>query len=219
MIPPRYFVTGTGTDVGKTLVAAVLVQALGADYWKPVQTGLEELPQGDTGTIARLTRAGAERLHPPLFTFSAPLSPDQAAAREQSVLALSAFPTAQALPAAGRPLIVEGAGGLLVPLNPQHTMADLMARFALPVIVVARSGLGTINHTLLTLEALRARALPLAGVIFSGSPHPENVRAVRHFGKVRVFGTIPLLAPVTPEAVTGASRFLDLDALRTPDAQ
>lgn len=206
------FVTGTDTDVGKTVAAAILVRALDGAYWKPVQSGTADLPGGDSATVAALAGLPAGRILPTRHAFAAPLSPDQAAALEGRAMALEDF----ALPACDRPLVVEGAGGVLVPLNDRALMIDLMARLGLPVVVVARSGLGTINHTLLTLEALRARALPVAGVVLAGPPLPRNRAAIEHFGAVRVIGGIPPLVPLTPHAVAEAAKDLDVKDLLPP---
>ncbi|MBY0429867.1 MAG: dethiobiotin synthase, partial [Rhodospirillales bacterium] len=158
------FVTGTDTGIGKTLVSAWLVRHWRADYWKPVQTGTVE--GRDLDVIRRQGVPGDGRrptLFPSAYEFSAPLSPHAAAALEGAEIVLDRL-TAPA----SELLVVEGAGGALVPLNGQFLMVDLMVRLGLPVLVVARSGLGTINHTLLTLEALRARHLRIAGVVMSG---------------------------------------------------
>lgn len=190
------FVTGTDTGVGKTLVSAVLARAWDADYWKPVQTGLAE-EAGDTATVAALAGLGTDRLHPPRHAYAAPLSPHAAAALEEAHVALSDF----RLPATDRLLVVEGAGGVLVPLNDRELMIDLIAALGLPAVVAARSTLGTINHTLLTLEALRARKIEVLGVALSGPPSPGNRAAIEHFGKVRVLFEIPPLAEIDATAV------------------
>lgn len=203
------FVTGTDTDVGKTVASAALVRALDGTYWKPVQSGTADLPEGDSGTVAHLAGLPAGRILPPRHNFAAPLSPDQAAALEGRSIALDDF----TLPACDRPLVVEGAGGVLVPLNERALMIDLIERLGLPVVVAARSGLGTINHTLLTLQVLRARGLTVAGVVLMGPPHPRNRAAIDHFGAVRVIGEIPPLAPLTPETLANAARDLDVKGL------
>lgn len=200
------FVTGTDTDAGKTVVAACLVSALKAVYWKPVQTGLDDLPGGDTATVAWLTGQDPAAFPRPAFEYRAPLSPDQAAALEGETIEDGRIQ----LPPCTGPLVVEGAGGLMVPLNDRTLMIDLAARFALPVVVTARTGLGTINHTLLTLEALHRRELPIAGVIFSGPDHPRNLEAIRRLGGVPILGHIPPLTPLTPETVALAATRLDL---------
>ncbi len=204
------FVTGTDTDVGKTVAAAALVRALDADYWKPVQSGTADLPEGDAGTVAALAELTPDRIVPTVFAYRAPLSPDQAAAEEGAVLDLAAL----RLPLRARPVVVEGAGGLLVPLTATETMADLMARLALPVVVVARSGLGTINHTLLTLEALARRDLPCAGVILMGPPNPRNRDAIIRFGGATILGELPHVSPLTPAAIADLARRLTLEPLR-----
>ena len=204
------FVTGTDTDAGKTVVAAALVAALGFDYWKPVQSGLDGLPGGDTAEVARLAGRQAGACPPPAWAFRAALAPDQAAAAEGARI----DPERIVLPAWPRPLVVEGAGGLLVPLDGGFMMIDLAARLGLPMVLAARTGLGTLNHTLLSLEAMARRGLPVAGVVFSGADHPRNVDAIRRLGGVPILGRIPRLAPLTPAALAGAAARLDLAALR-----
>lgn len=206
------FVAGTDTDAGKTVVAAALVAALGAAYWKPVQSGLDGAPGGDTAVVARLTGHRPEDFPAPAYAFKAPLSPDQAAAEE----GLALDPGRIALPGGHRFLVVEGAGGLLVPLDGETLMIDLAARLGLPVVLAARTGLGTINHTLLSLEALRSRGLPVAGVVFSGPDHPRNLEAIRRLGGAPILGRIPWLDPLTPASLAEAAARLDRSFLGGP---
>lgn len=203
------FVTGTDTDAGKTVVAACLVRALSARYWKPVQSGADDLPGGDTATVAFLTGHDLADFPQPVFTLRAPLSPDQAAELEDVQIDDRRI----VLPSTDLPLVVEGAGGLMVPLNAQTRMIDLVARFELPVVIAARTGLGTINHTILTIEALLHRGLPIAGVVFSGPDNPRNIEAIRRYGRATVLGHIPLLAPLSPLTVAEAAARLDLSTL------
>ncbi len=200
------FVTGTDTGVGKTFVAACLAQAWGCDYWKPVQTGLGDEPEGDSETIARLAAGPRGTLYAPRFSLQASLSPAAAAALEGVRIAMYDFgiPEADGAETNERPLIVEGAGGVLVPLTCDHLMIDLIAQLKLAVVVVARSTLGTINHTLLTLEALRARRLPVAGVILNGPPNSGNRTAIERFGKVRVIAELPRLETAPDAAAIAA---------------
>ncbi|WMD21136.1 dethiobiotin synthase [Achromobacter seleniivolatilans] len=194
--PAGVFVTGTDTGIGKTLVSAILARAWNADYWKPVQTGVSEEP-GDTETVAQLARLPSERLHLPAYVLQAPLSPWAAATLEDTVVdATSIVP-----PVTQAPLIVEGAGGLYVPIDDTHMMIDLIARLDMPVVLAARSGLGTINHTLLSLEALKRRGIPVLGVIMSGPLSAGNKEAIERFGDVRVLAEIPSLAKVDAAAV------------------
>lgn len=208
------FITGTDTDAGKTIASACLLVALRrhwpqAGYWKPVQSGLDDLPRGDTGTVADLTGSADTDFPAPAYAFRAPLSPDQAAAREGAVIDAATI----TLPAHPGPLVVEGAGGILVPVDGTLLMLDLAERFGLPVVVAARTGLGTINHTLLTLAALRARALPVAGVLFSGADHPENIATIARLGAVPVLGRIPRLPELTAAAIAAAADGIDLSPL------
>ena len=194
------FVTGTGTEVGKTVVSAALVSALGADYWKPVQTG----DDSDTDIVARLAAPGPGRTHVSAHVYQAPLSPHEAARLEGAAISLEDF----VLPETDRPLVVEGAGGVLVPLNDRDTMADLMSRLGLPSVLVALSGLGTINHTLLSLEALKARDIPVLGVIMNGEPNAANADAVRTFGGVPVLFEISPLEPLDESTVADMAQGL-----------
>lgn len=185
--PKGVFVTGTDTSVGKTLVSAWLARNWGADYWKPIQTGATE--DSDSATVERLAPGIA--IHPPAVVLQAPLSPHEAARREHVRIDLSALTP----PRTDQPLVVEGAGGVMVPINELALMIDLMARLQLPAVVVARSGLGTINHTLMTLEMLRRRHVPVLGVVMNGQRNPANRQAIEHFGGTLVLAEIqPLLA-------------------------
>lgn len=184
--PRGVFVTGTDTDVGKTVVSAVLARAWDADYWKPVQTGRAE-SEGDTATVARLAGLPPERLHPPAYALARPVSPHLAAADEGARIDLSPI----ALPQSARRIVVEGAGGALVPLNERETMIDLMVRLALPVVVVAPNRLGAISQTLLTLEALRARGLAVLGVVLTGAPFADNRAAIEAHGRVCILAELP----------------------------
>jgi len=190
------FVTGTDTGVGKTVAAACLARAWQAGYWKPVQTGLATADD-DTATVAALAGLPAERIVAPVYSLQAPLSPHAAAELEDVRIVMDAI----ALPRTAHPLVVEGAGGLYVPLNDRDFMIDLMAKLALPVLLVARSTLGTINHTLLSLAALRSHGLPIAGVILDGPPNAGNRAAIERFGRVRVLAELPRVDPLDDAAV------------------
>ncbi len=179
------FVTGTDTGIGKTLVSAWLTHHWRAEYWKPVQTGATE--DSDSATIAAL--APAARIHPPAYVFQAPLSPHEAARKEGAAITLDGLK----LPKTEGPLVVEGAGGILVPLTDTALTVDWVENLGLPTVIVARSGLGTINHTLLTLEALKCRHIPILGVVLNGPVNADNRAAIEHFGAVRVVAEIPPL--------------------------
>ena len=192
------FVTATDTGVGKTVAsAALLLRYRGVagplSYWKPIQTGIEQ--DDDTAEVRRLAACPDREIFEGGVRLREPVSPHLAA--RGVGICLSADETVSNVPAADC-LIVEGAGGVLVPLNETELMTDLMARLQLPVLVVTRTTLGTINHTLLTLEALRQRKLQIAGVLMMGEPNDDNREAIEHYGNVQVVGEIPVLRPLTP---------------------
>ncbi len=193
--PMRLIVCGTDTDVGKTVVSALVVQGLGARYWKPVQSGLED--GGDSGRLQQLLQLPTERLLPEAYRFEAPVSPHWAAERQ----GLTIDPSRLALPAGSEPLVVETAGGLLVPLRRDWFQIEQIAVWGLPVLLVARSGLGTLNHTLLSLEALRRRSIPVLGLVLNGPPHPDNPRTLESLGGVPVLAELPPLDPLTAAAL------------------
>ena len=200
------FVTGTGTEVGKTLVSAGLCLHLKADYWKPVQTGRP----ADADYIRKL--APEIRIHKTAFHFQAPLSPNQSAELENKTIDLNRIQT----PESRNPVVVEGCGGVFVPLNKTHSQLDLIKQLALPVIVTALSGLGTLNHTLLTLESLRSRRIPVLGLILSGPPHPENARDLKRWGKVPVLLELDILSPVNRKNLKEAFKKLKLPPKAAP---
>jgi dethiobiotin synthetase len=186
----RLVVCGTDTDVGKTVVSALLVEGLGARYWKPVQSGLEG--GGDRGRLQRLLDLPAERLLPEAYRLNAAVSPHWAAERD----GITIEPGRLALPAGNDPLVVETAGGLLVPYRRDWLQIDQLVAWGLPVLLVARSGLGTLNHTLLSLEALGRRGLPLLGLVLNGPLHPDNPRTLEQLGGVPVLAELPPLVPL-----------------------
>ncbi|MFT8432281.1 dethiobiotin synthase [Acetobacter orientalis] len=192
------FVTGTDTGVGKTFVSACLVKAWNALYWKPLQSGLAE-EEGDTATVAHLAGCAPTDITPPVGAFQAPLSPEAAAQAEGQCINVQQLKLPSKEPM--RPLVVEGAGGLMVPVAEQVMMIDLVVAWGLPVVLVARSGLGTLNHTLLSVEALKQRGVALMGVILNGPRNPGNKQAIEHKGGVRILAEIAHQPYVTPDAV------------------
>ncbi len=192
-------VTGTDTEIGKTVFAAALTGALGAYYWKPVQAGLEE-DGGDRDRVARLAGIAPDRVLPDAYRLTTPCSPHRAA----EVDGVTIDPARLALPHVDGPLVVEGAGGALVPLTRDMTFADQFARWQRPVVLVARTMLGTINHSLLSIEALRARGVEVLGVAFVGDPVGDSEATICAMGKVRRLGRLPRLDPLTPETLRAA---------------
>lgn len=205
VFPNRMFVTGTGTDIGKTFVSAVLMAGLAGRYWKPIQSGT--LESSDTQWIRRHTGLSAEHFLPETYCFEAPLSPHTAAALEGKQISLNNIVVPQI--DSSEYLIVEGAGGIMVPLNDDELMLDLIARLNFPTIIVADSGLGTINHTLLTIEQLNRHGIKIFGVVMNGDRNPANRASIERFGQVDVLAEIEHLAEVTPStlAATFAENF------------
>jgi dethiobiotin synthetase len=199
-----FFITGTDTGVGKTVLSALLVAALDAAYWKPVQTGARE--GTDRESVRLWVEVSEERLPPERYCFDPPVSPHLAARDADVPITLDSIE----LPAApgDRRWIVEGAGGVMVPLNERDLMLDLMRHLGLPVVVASRTALGTINHTLLTLAALRNAHLDVRGVVLIGNENIENRRAIEHYGNIRVIGHIPFLERIHRAAL------LDVFAIR-----
>lgn len=203
-------VTGTDTGIGKTVVAAGLAAALGAHYWKPIQAGTEE--GTDSLSVADLAGLPPGHILPEGYRLALPASPHLAAEAE----GIELDPARLALPDP-RPLVVEGAGGLMVPVrrDPPFFMADLFAGWRAPVLLVARSELGTINHSLLSLLALRDRGVTVAGLVMVGDPHPDNEAIVPALGDVPYFGRLPRLDPLNRDTLAAAvARHIDVAAIR-----
>lgn len=193
-----FVVTGTDTDVGKTVFAAALTASLGASYWKPVQAGIAD--GTDRTTVAALADLPPERVLPEAYSLATPCSPHRAAAIDGVVI----DPARLALPACDGPLVVEGAGGVLVPITDTLLFADLFAIWAEPVILVARTTLGTINHSLLSIEALRARGVPIRGVAFVGDAVEDSETTIARIGGVRRLGRLPQLPKLDAAALRDA---------------
>ncbi|WP_277969459.1 dethiobiotin synthase [Sphingomonas echinoides] len=200
-LAPTVIVTGTDTDVGKTVFAAALAGAMRAHYWKPVQAGLD--PRSDADSVAALSGLPVSHILPEAYRLATPCSPHRAAAIDGVTIELDRL----ALPAVTGPLVVEGAGGVLVPITPDLLFADLFAHWARPVVLVARTGLGTINHSLLSIEALRARGVPILGVAFIGDSEPDSEATIARIGKVTRLGRLPRLQ--TLDTTTLAAAFAD----------
>jgi dethiobiotin synthetase len=187
----RLVVSGTDTGIGKTVLAGAIAQATGAAYWKPIQAGLDEASDSE-----RVAALGVRTL-PEAYRLATPCSPHWAAEIDGVTLEDAAL----ALPASEPDLVVEGAGGVLVPIRDDLLFADLFARWGLPVVLAARTALGTINHTLLSIEALRSRGVPILGVAFVGEAIENTEATIARIGKVKRLGRLPVLDEVTADAL------------------
>jgi dethiobiotin synthase len=184
------------------VVSAALLhryRGLALKYWKPVQTGIEQ--DDDTATVRHLAAASAERVFDGGVRLRRPVSPHLAARLNGSTIDVASLVNTFRTEPQDRGWIVEGAGGVLVPLNEGTLLIELIERLALPVLIVTRSGLGTINHTLLTIDALERRAIPIGGVVMVGIPDAENRRAIEHHSRAVVVGELPMLDPLSPHAL------------------
>jgi dethiobiotin synthetase len=195
---PSLIVTGTDTGIGKTVVAAMLTLALDGYYWKPIQSGTKG--GTDREAVAAMTGLPPSRLLKEAYILREPLSPHRAA--ELDGVAID--PNALGLPEADGPIIVEGAGGVLVPITRKMLQIDLFARWGLPVVLVARTALGTINHTLLSLEALERRKIPVLGVIFVGEAMDDSEKTIIAFGNTKRLGRLPLLPKLDADSLKRA---------------
>lgn len=195
-------VTGTDTDIGKTVFAAALAGALGAHYWKPVQAGTDDHGRTDRDRVIELSGLPDDRFLPSAYDLATPASPHIAA----EIDGVTIDPARLALPAVEGPLIVEGAGGALVPLTRELLYADMFARWGAPVVLVARTALGTINHSLLSLEALRSRGVPIRGVAFVGDAVEDSEAIIAAMGKVKRLGRLPFVDPLDAASLGAAFR-------------
>ena len=192
-------VAGTDTEIGKTVFAAGLADLLGANYWKPIQAGLEG--ETDSRIVARLGGLSDDRIVPERYRLKTPASPHHAAEIDGVSIAVDALDVPDT---GGRALVIEGSGGLLVPLNRTTLYIDVFAGWRCPVVLCARTALGTINHSLLSIEALRHRNIELLGIAFVGESHPESERVICEIGRVRRLGRLPRLSPLNRSTLRAA---------------
>ncbi len=200
----KYFVTGIGTDVGKTVVSAILTEALQADYWKPIQAG--DLDNSDSHKIEKLISNKKSKIHPSIYNLNTPASPHYAAEVDGLKIEIDKIK----LPHTDNKLIIEGAGGVLVPLNDQDFIVDLI-KPDYKVIVVSRNYLGSINHTLLTLEVLINRGISIFGIIFNGEANPSTEQIILNKTGVSLLAKIPLMPIVNQKTVSESARYIQVD--------
>lgn len=193
----RFIIAGTDTDIGKTVFAAALTLALGGNYWKPVQSGIEYV---DTKVVQDITGLPEEHFFPERYVLTEPLSPHRAAEIDGVELDVKAI----TIPDSERPLVIEGAGGLMVPLTRKALQINMFKRWGLPIILCARTGLGTLNHTLLSLEAMRSREMNVHGIAFIGEENEDNMRTIAEISGVPVLGRLPVVGELNPKILKAA---------------
>lgn len=199
-----YFITGIGTGIGKTVVSAILTEKLQADYWKPIQSG--DLEISDSLFIKHLVSNPKTIVHPEKYRLGQPLSPHLSARIDGVQISIEAISP----PVTDNNLVIEGAGGLMVPLNDNELILDLIKALNAKVIVVSQNYLGSINHTLLTLEVFKAHNIHVEGLIFNGTPNPETEAYISQYSKVKVLGKIPKMSIVDRESILRAGQYINL---------
>lgn len=197
----RIFVSGIGTDVGKTIASAILMKYYQADYWKPIQAG--DLANSDTHKVAKLA-GSAHSYFPETFQLTQPLSPHAAAKHDKLDIRLKDF----RIPKTDKTLIIEGAGGLMVPLNQNDLLIDLIKFLSLEVVIVSKHYLGSINHTLLSYSALQAYQIPVLGIIFNGEELPETESLILNYTGWKKLFSIPQLNSVNEQTITDFAKSL-----------
>lgn len=199
-----YFITGIGTGIGKTIASAVLTEKLATDYWKPIQAG--DLDQSDSLMVKSLLSNAISKIHPEQYRLNHPLSPHLSAKLDGITIDLNAFK----IPQTNNSLIVEGAGGLLVPLNDQYLIIDLIKKLNLQVILISKHYLGSINHTLLTINTLKQNHIPIKGIIFNGDENVESEKYILNYSKIENLGSIPTLNTLNKENIIEAGKTLSI---------
>lgn len=192
--PNELFISGTDTDIGKSVISSILVAGLNAGYWKPVQAGRD--PVTDREFVERTTKLSKDHFYEETYNLSQPMSPHAAAKIDGVEIQLNNFTIPDY---SQKHLIVEGAGGLIVPLNDHDYVIDLINHLDIPTLLVAKSGLGTLNHTLLSIEALRDRGIEIFGVVLVGEHHSSNFEAIQHYGKIPRLIEVPLLDEINKQ--------------------
>lgn len=197
----KYFVTGIDTDAGKTIASAILVEKLKADYWKPIQAG----EPTDSNAVRRLV--SPERvIHPEGIVLEAPMSPHAAAKLENIDLRAAQLK----LPETENTLLIEGAGGLLVPINDEEFVINLAKQFDAEVILVSRNYLGSINHTMLSIAYLKDNGFKIAGIIFNDTPNAETERFILQYSQLPCLGRIEPLDEINPDTIQSQLKNIDL---------
>jgi dethiobiotin synthetase len=198
----KYFITGIGTGIGKTLISAILTEKLKADYWKPIQSG--DLDISDSITISSLITNTNTVIHPESYRLTQPLSPHLSAKLDGIEIDLNQI----IIPTTDNDLIIEGAGGLMVPLNENELIIDLIKKLNLEVILVSQNYLGSINHTLLSINLLKQYEIPVKGIIFNGDENVETERYIQQYAKIKKLGNVPSLKNIDREKVQAAGQNL-----------
>ena len=199
-----YFITGIGTEIGKTLVSSILVESLKADYWKPIQSG--DLDNSDSYKVKKLITNKISKIHPEFHGLSAPISPHAAAKLDKIKINISNIN----VPITKNHLIIEGAGGIFVPLNDKEIILDLILKINCEVIIVSKNYLGSINHTLLTINALKEKKIKIKGLYFTGEKNLESETIIKKMGKIKILGKIPYIDKINSIKINEIAKKINL---------
>ncbi|EHQ30501.1 dethiobiotin synthase [Mucilaginibacter paludis] len=189
------FITGIGTGIGKTIISAILVEKLKADYWKPIQSG--DLDNSDTLMVRGLVSNNTSVFHPEAYRLTQPYSPHKSAELD----GITINPAKIILPETENQLIIEGAGGLMVPLNDEFLMIDLIKQLGAQVILVSQNYLGSINHTLLSVELLKSRSIPVKGIVFNGETDIHSQKLILEYSKLSLLGNVSTVSTINAETI------------------
>lgn len=200
-----YFVTGIGTEIGKTISSAVLVEKLNADYWKPIQAG--DLDNSDTLKVQNLISNSVSKFHPESYRLTQPFSPHYAAELDGIDIELNKI----IIPTTNNNLIIEGAGGLMVPINQNELMIDLIKKLDVEVILISKNYLGSINHTLLSVEALKNRNISIKGIIFNGVKTDASESIILKRTGLKFLGRIPEMDNIDKSTIKSSGEFLEIE--------
>ena len=198
------FVTGIGTGIGKTTISAILIEKLKSDYWKPIQSG--DIEDSDTLKVKSLVSNTISTFHPETYRLTQPFSPHKSAAIDNVSIEKNKF----ILPQTDNQLLIEGAGGLMVPLNDNFLMIDLIKQFNADVILVSQNYLGSINHTLLSIAALKQYAINIAGIIFNGRTDTDSENYILNYSGIKLLGAVPEYKLIDKHTIIDAGKYISL---------
>ena len=213
MMIKGFFISGTGTNVGKTIISSVLVKKLGADYFKPIQCGKNSSSETDSDVVKKL--CPKVKIFAESYFFNKPESPNIASRKENKKVELKELLKIRKEKTNNK-IIIEGAGGLQVPVNDNYLMSDVAKKFNLPLILVAKTSLGTINHTLMSIQIIKEKKINFCGIIFIGNKREKTIKTIKLFGerilkkKIKIIGIVPMVGKITRKSIDNFTRLLNI---------
>ena len=208
-----FFISGTGTNVGKTIISSVLVKKLGADYFKPIQCGKNSSSETDSDVVKKL--CPKVKIFSESYFFIKPESPNIASQKENKKVELKELLKIRKEKTNNK-IIIEGAGGLQVPINDNYLMSDVAKKFNLPLILVAKTSLGTINHTLMSIQIIKEKKINFCGIVFIGNNREKTIKTIKLFGerilknKIKIIGIVPKVKKITRKSIDNFTKLLSI---------